>query len=172
MFLFLLYTLTSFAPASYPKIMVLEDTFKCEKIVKLDNDSYNPLMEAIGWFETQNIDSAYNPKEEAYGRFQIRRSSKRVEHYNLKTGKNYTYEDMFDFQKSREVFLYYAVGKTYEQAAKDWNGSGIMTIIYWMNINNILNGNDLPIIRCDSKEEAKLLMSDSLHVNFDYMGLI
>lgn len=142
------YGLLSYAP-TYPQLYIAES----KAIVDLKN-CYEPVVNAIGWFEAQDNDTAYNHNEDAYGRLQIRRSSGRVEHFNLATKKNYTYEDMFDFKKAREVFLYYAQGKTQEQAAKDWNGSGIMTVVYWMNIKNIIDGKNLPIIRVHSKQEA------------------
>lgn len=148
MFLFLSYGLLSFAPTQ-TQFYIAESN----AVIDLKN-CYEPVVNAIGWFEAHNNDSAYNRKEDAYGRLQIRRSSGRVEHFNLATKKNYTYEDMFDFKKAREVFLYYAQDKTQEQATKDWNGSGIMTVVYWMNIKNIINGKNVPIIRVYSKQEA------------------
>lgn len=159
MFFFVFYSMILFAP-NLDKLIYIP---KSEPITYLDSN-YDSLIEAVGWFEAHNIDSAYNPKEDAYGRLQIRRSSGRVEHFNLATGNNYTYEDMYDYKKAREVFLHYAEGKSYEQAAKDWNGSGIMTVVYWMNIKNILEGKDLPFIYCKSKKEAELYLA-SLTVN-------
>jgi hypothetical protein len=37
--------------------------------------------------------------------------------------------EQLDF--SRKIFIYFAKDKTYEQTARDWNGSGEMTIDYW-----------------------------------------
>lgn len=37
-----------------------------------------------------------------------------------------------------EMFVYFAQGKTMERAAKDWNGSGAMTEIYWNKVKAIL----------------------------------
>lgn len=153
MFLFLSYGLLSYAP-TYPQCYIAKN----EAIVDLKN-CYDSVINAIGWFEALDNDSAYNQKEDAYGRLQIRRSSRRVEHFNLATGKNYTYEDMHDFKKAREVFLYYAQGKTQEQAAKDWNGSGIMTVVYWMNIENVMKGNNHLIVRISSRQQARAYLN-------------
>lgn len=98
--------------------------------------NYNELIAAISKYESNNIDSAYNAHENACGRLQIRQC--RVEHYNRLTGRNYTLKDMFNFDKAKEVFLYFAQGKTLEQAAKQWNGSGPMTIHYWEHVKSLL----------------------------------
>jgi hypothetical protein len=97
---------------------------------------YDPLIEAISIYESNKQDSALNVKENAIGRLQIREC--RIKHYNQLTGKNYAHEDMYDFRKAREVFLYFAKGKTYEQAAKSWNGSGPMTIQYWEKVKKLI----------------------------------
>jgi hypothetical protein len=61
---------------------------------------------------------------------------------------NYTLEDMFNFTKAKEVFLYFAThnnkgkvvhGKSYEQVAKNWNGSGPLTVRYWTAIQDLIN---------------------------------
>jgi hypothetical protein len=107
--------------------------------------SYDPLINAIGHFETHNRDTLVNVKEQAYGRLQIRQC--RLDHYNKLTGMNYTLTDMFDFTKAKEVFLYFAThngrgkpvkGKSYEQVAKNWNGSGLMTLSYWEAIQKLI----------------------------------
>ena len=106
---------------------------------------YNSLINAIGHFETHNCDTLINVKEQAYGRLQIRQC--RLDHYNKLTGNSYTLKDMFDFDKAKEVFLYFAThngmgkpvkGKTYEQVAKNWNGSGPLTISYWDAIQKLI----------------------------------
>ena len=149
MFLFLSYSLLSFAPTA-PQFYIAES-----EAITTYKSQYESVLNAIGWYEASDNDSAYNQKEDAYGRLQIRRSSGRIEHFNLVTGKNYTYEDMYNFKKAREVFLYYAQGKTQEQTARDWNGSGIMTVVYWMNIKNIMNGSKNPLIRVYSSQQAR-----------------
>jgi hypothetical protein len=108
--------------------------------------SYDPLINAIGHFETHNVDTLINLKEQAYGRLQIRQC--RLNDYNKVAGTNYTLKDMFDFTKAKEVFLYYAThdnngkvvhNKPYEQVAKNWNGSGPLTKSYWDAIQEILD---------------------------------
>jgi DNA-binding CsgD family transcriptional regulator len=166
MFLFLSLSLLSFAPSTYPTGYIKES----EKIVRIDKDFYDPLYEAVTIFESGKNDTLCNEREQAYGRAQIRQC--RIEHYNRLTGANYTLQDMFDSKKSREVFLYFAKGKTYEQAARQWNGSGPMTIVYWMNIQNILQGNNKPKVMCYSQKEAIEYLTNLLKDNFDYTGKI
>jgi len=107
--------------------------------------SYDPLIKAIFKYESSNNLCAYNPKEQAYGGLQIRQC--KLSHFNRLTGMNYTLEDMYDFAKAKEVFLYFAThnnrgkpvhGKSYEQVAKNWNGSGPMTLKYWDTIQNLI----------------------------------
>jgi hypothetical protein len=99
---------------------------------------YDPLIEAIFTFEAGRNTNAYNSSEQATGGLQI--TPILVEEYNRLTNKNYTLTDMYNFSISKEVFLYFAthdhsgheiLPKSYEQAAKDWNGSGPMTEVYW-----------------------------------------
>lgn len=100
-------------------------------------NSYEPLLKAITWIESHDGKNVYNAKEGAVGWFQIRQC--RIDHYNKLTGSNYNLEDCYDYELSREIFLYFAQGKTYEQAAKNWNGSGKMTIDYWNKVKAKLN---------------------------------
>jgi hypothetical protein len=131
----LIFPLTSFAPNA-PYTAYIE-TGNCINIGNI----YEPLIQAIFTWETRgSMDTlAYNPKEGATGGLQIRQC--RVDHYNTITGKNYTLKDMYDFNKAREVFLLFAQGKTFEQAAKSWNGSGPLTIKYWEAVSAILKKN-------------------------------
>ena len=98
---------------------------------------YEPLIKAIVIVESSGNSKAYNKIEVAIGAYQIRQC--RIKHYNKLTGKNYTHEDMYDFNKAKEVFLYFASGKSFEQAAKSWNGSGPMTINYWQKVQKVLD---------------------------------
>jgi hypothetical protein len=93
---------------------------------------YDPLVRAVTAVEVGDGSDLYNEKEDAVGYFQIR--PVRVEHYNKLRGTDYKLEDFYDYDLSREMFLYYAHGKTYERAAKDWNGSGHKTIEYWNKV--------------------------------------
>jgi hypothetical protein len=98
--------------------------------------TYDALIEAIFKVESTSNPFAYNALENAVGGLQIRQC--RIEHYNRLTGKNYTLQEMYDLSKAKEVFLYFAKGKTYEQAAKNWNGSGPMTEIYWAKVKKLI----------------------------------
>ena len=130
MFLFVFSCLTCFAPTN--NVLIIAAGVECIG----PKNNYIDLMEAISKYESNNIDSAYNVKENACGRLQIRQC--RVEHYNRLTGRNFTLQDMFNFEKAKEVFLYFAQGKTLEHAAKQWNGSGPKTIEYWEHIKALL----------------------------------
>jgi len=101
--------------------------------------AFESLMNAIIMVESSGDTMAFNPDEEAYGAFQIR--PVRVRDYNKRTGKNYKEEDCFSFSISREIFLYYAENMNYpddESIARNWNGSGPMTIVYWGKVNELL----------------------------------
>jgi hypothetical protein len=70
---------------------------------------------------------AYNPHEQATGAFQIRPI--RLRDYNEKTGKNYTLDQMYNYEIAKSVFLYFTNDQSYELVAKDWNKS--RTNRYW-----------------------------------------
>ena len=106
---------------------------------------YDSLIKAIFHYESGFNTLAYNPNEDAVGGLQIRQC--RVDHFNKLTNKGYTLQDMYDFNKAKEVFLYFAThnynglpikGKTYEQVAKNWNGSGPSTECYWEQVKQLL----------------------------------
>jgi len=102
-------------------------------------EPFASLMYAIAMVETAGNVNAYNPVEEAAGIFQIR--PVRVTDFNIRTGSSYELSDMFDYEISKEVFLYYAsrMGPyNFEQIAKNWNGSGPGTIEYWERVRNYL----------------------------------
>jgi hypothetical protein len=114
-------------------------------IVFFDGGMYKPLMDAIYHWEAHFNPLAYNPLEEAYGGFQIRPN--RLKHYNDLTGSSYTLEDCFDIEVSKKIFLYFTnhdgsghsiPNKSWEQAAKNWNGGGPMTITYWENVKKLI----------------------------------
>lgn len=107
--------------------------FRSLYIVRAESiNYYEPLIKAIIDYESRGDIYAFNFKEQACGPMQIRPC--RINHYNKITGSNYKTWDCFDLTVSQEVFMKFAKGKTYEQAAKDWNGSGPMTVIYWDSI--------------------------------------
>jgi hypothetical protein len=100
---------------------------------------YDRLIKAIVMIESSGGKQLYNKKEGAVGAFQIRQI--RLDHYNQQNATFYKLSDCFDYQLSKKVFLYYAHGKSYEKAAKTWNGSGSATIVYWNKVKNQLNKN-------------------------------
>ena len=89
--------------------------------------------------ETQYDTMAYNPLEDAVGYFQIRPI--RLEDYNSRTGSTYSMTDLFNYNISEKIFLYYAneIGpNNFERIAKTWNGSGKSTIQYWEQVKRFL----------------------------------
>lgn len=102
-------------------------------------EPYRKLVYAIGLVETMNDTLAYNPFEQAAGIFQIRPI--RLKEYNNQTGMKYTMEDLFKYEISERIFLYFAdqVGPyNFEQIARRWNGSGKMTTFYWNRIKQYI----------------------------------
>jgi len=130
-----------FMPTLYaPSVPYINKQVLFEEVQPIQIESvYEPLVDAIFQHETNKNTLAHNILENAVGGLQIRQC--RVDHYNKLTGSNYTLIDMYDFNIAKEVFLYFAEGKSFEQAAKSWNGSGPMTEIYWDKIKAILNKN-------------------------------
>jgi hypothetical protein len=102
-------------------------------------EPFKKLIYAIGLVETKFDTLSYNPVEQAAGYFQIRPI--RVLDYNRRTGNRYSLNDMFDYNISEKVFLYYAsqIGPyNFEQIAKKWNGSGKITFEYWDQVKKHL----------------------------------
>ena len=102
-------------------------------------EPYKQLIYAIGFVETMNNNMAYNPLEQAAGIFQIRPI--RLQDYNKRTGSKYKMKDLFDYDISERIFLYYAdqTGPyNLEKIARKWNGSGHMTTYYWNRIREYL----------------------------------
>ncbi len=100
---------------------------------------YKELIHAIGIVETKCDTLAYNPIEQAVGYFQIRPI--RLEDYNKRTGSKYKMKDLYDYEISEKIFLYYAeqIGPNdLEKIAKNWNGSGPLTIHYWNKIKKYI----------------------------------
>lgn len=97
------------------------------------------LIHAVGMVETSFDTMAYNPVEEAIGYFQIRPI--RLEDYNERTGSRFSKEDLYNYEISEKIFLYYAseIGPyNFEKIAKNWNGSGKKTIEYWKQVREHL----------------------------------
>jgi hypothetical protein len=102
-------------------------------------EPFDRLIHAIGMVEVRGDTAAYNEIEQATGFFQIRPI--RLDDYNRRTGNNYTLSEMFDYDIAKKVFLYYAsqIGPyNYEKIAKNWNGSGHKTILYWNRVKKYL----------------------------------
>jgi|SRR5664280_490440 len=102
-------------------------------------EAYKQLALAIGIVETKCDTLAYNPIENAAGIFQIRPI--RLIDYNKRTGSSYTRKDLFNYEISKKIFLYYAdqIGPyNLELIAKKWNGSGRLTTNYWHRIKKYL----------------------------------
>ncbi|HLN54663.1 MAG TPA: hypothetical protein VK207_01655 [Bacteroidales bacterium] len=102
-------------------------------------DPYKSLILAVGQVETGMDTLAYNPLEEAIGYFQIRPI--RLKDYNIRTGSNYTMRDLYDYSISEKIFRYYAIKVgpyDFETIARSWNGSGTMTTDYWNRVKVLL----------------------------------
>jgi hypothetical protein len=122
-------TFRVFAPAS--------DSLPVVRVHPLE--PYKNLIHAIGMIETQFDTLAYNPLEEAAGYFQIRPI--RLMDYNSRTGNKYVKNDLFNYEVSEKIFLYYAsdVGPyNLERIARTWNGSGKNTLLYWEQVKKFL----------------------------------
>lgn len=128
-------------------LLIIPLTFRVfapkEEYIMIDRsqpvEPFNSLIYAIGLVENHGDTLAYNPDEEAAGFFQIR--PVRLYDYNRRTGNRLTLKDMFDYEKSEKVFLYYAsqIGhRNFEKIAKNWNGSGPRTIHYWNRVKKYL----------------------------------
>jgi hypothetical protein len=118
-----------FAPTSESMILVRP----------LPVEPYRTLIHAIGLVETQFDTLAYNPLEEAVGYFQIRPI--RLADYNNRTGNTYSMNDLFNYKISEKIFLYYAaeIGPyDFERIARAWNGSGESTNLYWEQVKKFL----------------------------------
>lgn len=108
--------------------------FACIRAAK-PLDGYNRLIEALVQVESAGDTLAYNEFEEARGAFQIRPI--RLLDYYLRTGVSYSTEDCYDYDISKVIFLYYArqTGhRDYETIARNWNGSGELTLDYWKKV--------------------------------------
>jgi hypothetical protein len=99
-------------------------------------NEFEPLIKAVVHWESRGDTLAHNELENAVGAFQIRQC--RIDHYNKLNGTSYTLEDCYDYDLSKRVFLFFAEGKSWEKAAKDWNGSGPMTLLYWENVKKLI----------------------------------
>jgi len=126
MFVILMFSVPLYAP--FDKVMYIEHT---EPI-----NYYDPLIKAIVDYESKGDIFAFNFLEQAAGPMQIRPC--RIDHYNRLTGSKYTTADCFNMELSRKVFLRFTKDRSYEIVAKEWNGSGKLTVGYWLQIQKRL----------------------------------
>lgn len=125
--LFLPITLSCYAPNMTREVLLIFAPIK----------PYQQLLEAMIQVESNGNLLAYNAEEQAIGCLQIRQC--RVEHFNQLSGKNYTLNDMYDYNKSVEVFTLFAYRlQDKELIARRWNGSGPMTDMYWNKVQRYL----------------------------------
>lgn len=97
---------------------------------------FENLIDAIGFVETGHDTIAINYQEQAYGFFQVRKI--RLDDYYLRSGITYLLVDMLDYDKAREVFLFYcSMYGPYEmeRIARRWNGSGPMSEDYLKKVS-------------------------------------
>jgi soluble lytic murein transglycosylase-like protein len=106
-------TLAGYAPGN--KVLTIAKSAPIEP--------FKTLSLAVAMVESGNNPTAYNPKENAIGLYQIREI--RIKDYNLKTGKGYKLKEMYDPIKSKSVFMYYAMeigADNPEKIIRCWNG--------------------------------------------------
>jgi hypothetical protein len=133
-FLLLFISMHLMAPPSFPKSMYI---LTSQAVYNPNWIDYGPLADAVYIKESSCNPFAYNPREQAFGGFQIRQC--KLNDYNLAEGTNYRLEDCFNYNLSRRIFLYFAEKEgNFEKAAKRWNGSGPMVIDYWEDVKKLL----------------------------------
>ncbi len=128
-FIFLFFSLKLSAP-DVKFIIIMEAT---------PSEPFNKLASAVAMVETGSDTLAYNPLEQAAGIYQIRPI--RLIEYNRQTGSRLSRKDLFDYNTSRKIFLYFAdqIGPyNLELIARRWNGSGKLTTNYWNRIKHYL----------------------------------
>lgn len=122
--------------------MTLKAFAPCDSKLYVPESAVINPFEAV-WNATCFIESSNNPfavgdtnlVNHSYGIVQIR-NEKLIDFYKA-TGIKYDTLDMFDVNKSREVYMYHASRFNpwdIELVAKSWNGSGEMTIEYWNKV--------------------------------------
>ena len=129
-----------YAPPSQP-FPTKEQSYQFTILTNPQFRIYYPLIKAVVYVESRGNDSAYNPKENAIGAFQIRDC--RIQHYNQLTGKNYTHDEMYQHEKAEEVFMYFTQNRDFETIARAWcsgeNGTRKASNKYWNLIKHQLN---------------------------------
>jgi len=131
MLLFILFTVICVAP---DHLLEKKYTDPIDPIQLL----YDQIWQAVCMVESSGNPLAYNLKENAVGISQIRQI--RIDEYNQRTGKDYKLIEMYDVEKSKEVFMYYAhLLKDPDLIIRKWNGSGPMTYIYLTKVKEKLD---------------------------------
>jgi len=121
-FILLLISIRAFAPGTKAIYIAVKDALT----------EFDALIKAVAWVESKNGLYVYNPVENAVGWLQIRQI--RIDHYNKLRGTNYSLEDCYNYELSKDIFVFFAQGKSYKRASMDWNGSGPKTIEYWNKV--------------------------------------
>lgn len=107
---------------------------------------YNPftsLWDATCIVESGKDRFAIGDNGKSYGIAQIQQS--RLNDYFNRTGIHYTLQDMFDVQKSRQIFMYYCFSPYhFEAISRSWNGGNNYlrikaTKVYYRKIQACLN---------------------------------
>lgn len=98
-------------------------------------DPFVVLWDWVSWVEARQQD-IISKTEPAYGRGQITKA--KLREFNAATGKHYTLKDCLKEPISREIFLWHCKSyKSFEWAAKRWNGSGKAIIKYWNKVETM-----------------------------------
>jgi hypothetical protein len=128
-----------YAPPSGP-LPTKEQSFQFQIITNPLYRAYYPLIKAVVYVESRGNDSALNVKEGAKGQYQIREV--RISEFNRLTGKNYSHDEMYEYYKATEVFMYYLKDRDYETIARAWcsgeSGTRKASQNYWNLVNNRL----------------------------------
>ena len=107
------------------------------------SEAVNPfesIIRAIVTVESGNDNLAHNISEDSRGAFQIRKI--RIDDFNNRTGKNYTHDQCYDYEISKEIFLWYAcqIGPgNIELICRKWNGKISLTDDYWRKVQKHLD---------------------------------
>ena len=107
------------------------------------SEAVNPfesIIRAIVTVESGNDNLAHNISEDSRGAFQIRKI--RIDDFNNRTGKSYTHDQCFDYEISKQIFLYYAsqIGPgNIDKIIMRWNGKGKMAEEYLKKVKKHLD---------------------------------
>ena len=85
--------------------------------------NYEIIFKAVCYIESNGLWNSINLKEKAIGIAQIRQI--RLKDYYNQTGIYYRLTEMYDINKSKKVFMYYATKyppEEYERICREWNG--------------------------------------------------